>query len=252
LQDTLDGWIKCQRGWMYLEPIFSSDDIKEKMKTEKGKFDLVDRAWRSAMEIYSKDSNIWETIETDKLKSDFDASNNLLDEIQKSLSEYLETKRRFFPRFYFLSDEELLEILAQTKDPETVQRHINKCFEAISQLQFTKQQHVCAMISAEKEKVDFLKSVDVNEGEKKGNVERWLSEIEAVMIATLKKITKDSLNDPTERVKWVRKWPAQTVLAVNMMRWTEGAEHAIESRTIKEFGGRLVAELKDIVVLVRQ
>lgn len=86
IQDTLDGWIKCQRGWMYLEPIFSSEDIKEKMKTEKGKFDLVDRAWRSAMDIYSKDSNIWETIETDKLKNDFDASNTLLDEIQKSLS----------------------------------------------------------------------------------------------------------------------------------------------------------------------
>jgi dynein heavy chain len=32
IQDTLDGWIKTQRGWMYLEPIFSSDDIKEKMK----------------------------------------------------------------------------------------------------------------------------------------------------------------------------------------------------------------------------
>ena len=79
------------------------------------------------------------------------------------------------------------------------------------------------MISAEKERVDFIKSVDVNEGEKKGNVERWLSEIEVVMIATLKKITKDSLNDPIDRVKWVRKWPAQTVLAVNMMRWTEGA-----------------------------
>jgi dynein heavy chain len=133
-----------------------------------------------------------------------------------------------------------------------VQRHINKCFEAIAQLQFTPQQHVSAMISAEKERVDFNKSVDVNEGEKKGNVERWLSEIEAVMIATLKRITKDSLSDQTERVKWVRKWPAQTVLAVNMIRWTEGAEHAIETRTIKEFVGRLVAELKDIVVLVRQ
>ena len=31
IQDTLEGWIKCQRGWMYLEPIFSSDDIKKKM-----------------------------------------------------------------------------------------------------------------------------------------------------------------------------------------------------------------------------
>lgn len=24
IQDTLEGWIKTQRGWMYLEPIFSS------------------------------------------------------------------------------------------------------------------------------------------------------------------------------------------------------------------------------------
>lgn len=126
-----------------------------------------------------------------------------------------------------------MEILAQTKDPLTVQKHINKCFEAIAQLEFTPQQHVVGMISAEKEKVPFLKSVDVNDGEKKGNVERWLSEIEGVMISTLKKITKDAISDTTERVKWVRKWPAQTVLAVNMIRWTDLAEQAIQNRSIK-------------------
>jgi dynein heavy chain len=73
-----------------------------------------------------------------------------------------------------LSDEELLEILAQTKDPETVQRHINKCFEGIGQLKMNKG-IVSGMISMEKEEVDFSRKVDVNEGEKKGNVERWLS-----------------------------------------------------------------------------
>jgi dynein heavy chain len=43
----------------------------------------------------------------------------------------------------------LLEILAQTKDPETVQRHINKCFEGIGQLKMSKG-IVSGMISMEK------------------------------------------------------------------------------------------------------
>ncbi len=44
------------------------------------------------------------------------------------------------------------------------------------------------------------------------------------MIETLKKITKTSIEDDSKRVEWVRKWPAQTVLAVNMIRWTQKAE----------------------------
>lgn len=72
------------------------------------------------------------------------------------------------------------------------------------------------------------------------------------MISTLKNITKQSIADQTERVKWVRNWPAQTVLAVNMLRWTEKAEEAIQGRSIKDFLAKLVAELRDIVVLVRQ
>lgn len=65
------------------------------------------------------------------------------------------------------------------------------------------------MISAEKEKVNFSKSINVNEGEKKGNVERWLLEIENIMIDTLKKIMRASLFDvDSKRTLWVRKWPA--------------------------------------------
>ena len=92
---------------------------------------------------------------------------------------------------------------------------------------------VSGMISMEKEAVDFSKKVDVNEGEKKGNVEKWLSEIEGVMIETLKKITKTAIEDDSKRVDWIRKWPAQTVLAVNMIRWTQKAEEAISNGMIK-------------------
>lgn len=82
---------------------------------------------------------------------------------------------------------------------------------------------VSGMVSMEKEKVAFSKRVDVNEGDKKGNVEKWLLEIEGVMIDTLKKITKTAAQDDSTRVQWVKKWPAQTVLGVNMIRWTNKA-----------------------------
>ena len=117
-------------------------------------------------------------------------------------------------------------ILAQTKDPTLVQKHMDKCFEGIQKVNFSDKQEVTAMISAEGEVVEFCRKIDDNEGEKKGNVERWMLEIEKVMKQTLKLQTLNSLADyyNSERTTWVTRWPGQIVLAVDQIDWTKGVE----------------------------
>ena len=94
----------------YLEPIFSSEDIMKQMPVEGAKFKNVDKSWRDILEKCIEDPKALIVFKQQGMLERFKLCNQQLEEVQKGLNDYLETKRLYFPRFFFLSNDNLLEI----------------------------------------------------------------------------------------------------------------------------------------------
>ncbi|XP_068442262.1 dynein axonemal heavy chain 1 [Clinocottus analis] len=248
-QDVLEEWLTCQRSWLYLEPIFSSDDINEQLPVEGKRYQYMYQTWRSIMQSTIDNPKVIEQCQEDDLLGKLKRCNERLDQVQKGLSEYLEIKRGSFPRFYFLSDDELLEILSQTKDPTAVQPHLRKCFENIAQLQFQPDLQITHMYSGEGEEVKLSVPVWPT-----GNVEDWLRAVEKSMKATLRDSIDRSLKAYPEqpRVEWVLSWPGQVVIAGCQVYWTAEVSEALDKGDLsKRLYPQLQKQLGDLVQLVR-
>jgi dynein heavy chain, axonemal len=255
-QSLLDAWITCQRTWMYLEPIFGSDDIMRQLPQEGRRFQSVDQLWKKTLGETSVDPNFMSQASPDKrLEEKFKKANEKLDEITKGLNDYLETKRLYFPRFFFLSNDELLEILSQTKEPRAVQPHLGKCFEGINRVHFEADAKISKIISAEGEVIDLDRCIDPETSANKGNVEKWLLDLESIQWDSVRTKTVGSLEEypKLDRKKWILNWPAQVVIGVSCVYWTSEVTTALQSgaAALKEASVKLDNQLKDIVVLVR-
>lgn len=234
MQDILETWLVCQATWMYLEPIFSSEDIMRQMPTEARNFKLVDKVWRSIQSNTIMDTRVLIATSYDNMLNLLRENNRLLDEIQKGLNDYLEKKRLYFPRFFFLSNDELLEILSETKDPKRVQPHLKKCFEGINTLNFNTNEEIIEMISAELEIVPMCTKIVPSEA--KGMVEKWLVQVEQIMIQSLIDIMRQSINSYTYTPlsKWILIWPGQIVQCCDCIKWTENVTESIMDGKLKQ------------------
>ncbi|TPX32092.1 hypothetical protein SmJEL517_g04759 [Synchytrium microbalum] len=253
IQDTLDAWLQVQSTWLYLEPIFSSEDIMAQMPIEGKKFRQVDKTWRDMMYSTFTDPRILRAAEDETLLVRLRDSFSLLEEIQKGLNEYLEKKRLYFPRFFFLSNDELLEILAETKDPTRVQPHLKKCFEGIASLVFHDNTHITGMVSSEGEKVAFKEVIEPAQA--KGAVEKWLLHVERIMQMSIHEEISKALRaySETPRERWVLDWAGQVVLCASQIYWTKDVTEAIRRGEVglRAYKELLVKQLESTVALVR-
>jgi dynein heavy chain len=254
IQDFVDQTISLQRSWMALEPIFVSEDIKKQLPQESSSFSRIDDIFRRRMNQVDETRNCIKISEIENIVEDMTECNTTIEKVQKGLKDYLETKRLYFPRFFFLNDADLLSILAETKDPTLVQPHMGKAFEGVTKVRFDDSNSIIeAMISAEGESVDFQMVVDVSSPGNKGAVEKWLVEVETTMMDTLREITDQSNKAyaSADRTKWCCEWAGQVVLCTDCIYWTAEVTEALKSDQIATYEKKLFQQLSAIVAMVR-
>jgi dynein heavy chain len=112
-------------------------------------FDGVDKQWRNIMKNTSRKINVLKcalnvvaneknNYGSNKLKDIFIKCNSTLEIIKKGLDQFLATKRISFPRFYFISDDELIEVLAHSQDFKKINSYLLKLHDNVKKLDFGK------------------------------------------------------------------------------------------------------------------
>lgn len=229
---TLGVWMDVQRKWVYLENIFlGSSDIKSQLAAEYDRFQSIDRDFQNIMKQMATKLKILEVIiSIPNLLKSLEFISETLDKLQKSLTDYLESQRQAFPRFYFVGDDDLLEIIGNSKEIANIQKYFSKMFAGINSVETEDHGDVMnCMVSKENERVLFTNKIKISNFPK---INLWLSEIVSQMQISLGTQLENCIagwKECTPKIlrPLVEKYPTQTVLLAFQTYWTFLVEEQI-------------------------
>ena len=256
---VMAGWMEVQRTWAHLQSIFlGSEDIRIQLPKDTERFDEIDKEFKILMTEMAKTPNVVIATNVESLPEQLSDLHKRLILCEKALSEYLETKRLAFPRFYFASSADLLDILSNGNDPQKVSKHLTKLFDSMAKLKMTEEEGKLSkiahsMVAKDGEVVKFIENCPCD-----GQVEVWLNRLLDSMRATIRDEFAKSMTtyEDTPREKWLLLYPAQVALAGTQICWTTEVSTAFSrleegyENALKDYYKKQISQLNSLIFLL--
>ncbi|KAJ8927093.1 hypothetical protein NQ314_020365, partial [Rhamnusium bicolor] len=250
---TIDKWDSLQRQWISLYPLFSAGYLSCVISKELELFDKVKAVYSIYIDRISEIQVVIKVVETTNILEDIDKCLIELEIIHHGVAAYLETTRQSFPRFHFLADDELLDIISQRSHAFKSQSFLTKIFQGIHQLDVNTE--IIGMQSLQSENIKFVEAIDLNDRNKR--LEELCSQIENQMVISLKFQMGEcyKIYKRTNIGEILSKFPQQAIQIVSQVYWTENIESALRlTHNIKLliYNQKLGNSLRDKIKIVNE
>ncbi|KAI4214893.1 MAG: hypothetical protein LQ351_002606 [Letrouitia transgressa] len=231
-----DIWIDVQRQWVYLEGVFTGNaDIKQLLPIESSRFQNINSEFYSVLKKVYKSPYVLDVQNIPGVQKSLERLAELLNKIQKALGEYLERERSSFPRFYFVGDEDLLEIIGNSNDIARVSKHFRKMFAGLSGLLLDQDSNIYGITSKEGEEVCLKRSISLT---KTPRINDWLAALDNGIKASLAELLSEAVvhfqtissssdMDLESFIDFISQFPAQIVVLASQVVWTSSVESAL-------------------------